>query len=134
MGKRAAFHLGTIYYNQQKYDDARRQFERFANGVKNDPILSPAAWMGVGNCYEAQGTFDKAAGAYATALNRYPKWTLADQAALSAGRCYRLKGMLAAAEAVYAKFLKANPKATSEVLNEVKMQLAYVRTAQEHKK
>jgi hypothetical protein len=42
--------------------------------------------------------------------------------------------MLAAAEAVYAKFLKANPKATSEVLNEVKMQLAYVRTAQEHKK
>jgi len=134
MGKRAAFHLGNIYYNQQKYDDARRQYEKFANGMKNDPILSPAAWMGVGNCYEVQGTFDKAAGAYATAFNRYPKWALADQAALSAGRCYRMKGMLTAAEGVYAEYLKANPKATPEVLNEVKLQLAYVRTAQQNKK
>lgn len=134
MGKRAAYHLANIYYNQQKYDDARRQYEKFANGVKNDPILSPAAWMGIGNCYEAQGAFDKAAGAYATALNRYPTWTLADQAALSAGRCYRLKGMLTAAEGVYAKYLKANPKASTEALNEVKMQLSYVRTAQQNKK
>ena len=102
--------------------------------MKNDPILSPAAWMGIGNCYEVQGAFDKAGGAYATALNRYPKWALADQAVLSAGRCYRQKGMLTAAEAVYAKFLKTNPKATTEALNEVKMQLAYVRTVQQNKK
>jgi tetratricopeptide (TPR) repeat protein len=134
MGKRGAFYLGNIYYNQQKYDDARRQFEKFATGVKNDPILSPAAWMGIGNCYEALGTFDKAAEAYATALNRYPKWALADQAALSAGRCFRLKGKYGQAEAVYAKYLKLNPKATTEILNEVKLQLAYVRTLQEQKK
>jgi TolA-binding protein len=133
LGKRASYYLGDIYYNEQKYDDARRQFERFATGVKNDPILSPAAWMGVGNCYEAQGTLDKAAEAYATAFRKYPKWALADQAALSAGRCYRQKGQLKEAEAIYSAYVKANSKAATDVLNEVKLQLAYVRTMQEVK-
>jgi TolA-binding protein len=133
LGKRGAFYLGNIYYNQQKYDDARRQYEKFATGVKNDPILSPAAWMGVGNCYEAQGTLDKAAEAYATAFSKYPKWSLADQAALSAARCFRQKGKLKDAEAVLAKYVKANPKAPNDVLNEVKLQLSYVQTMQQGK-
>jgi TolA-binding protein len=134
LGKRASYYLGNVYYNQQKYDDARRQYERFATGVKNDPILSPAAWLGVGNCYEAQGTLDKAAEAYATAFRKYPKWALADQAALSAGRCYRQKGQLKEAEAIYNAYVKVNPKAPTDALNEVKLQLAYVQTMQEVKK
>lgn len=126
LGKRASYYLGAIYCNQGKYDDARRAFEKFT-AVRNDPILSPAAWMGIGNCYEAQGNLDKAAAAYAAASSRYPKWPLADQAALSAGRCFRLRGKLGEAEAVYARYLKTHPKAPNDVLNEVKLQLAYVR-------
>jgi TolA-binding protein len=133
LGKRASYYLGEVYYNQQKYDDARRQYEKFATGVKNDPILSPAAWMGIGNCFEALGTLDKAAEAYAAAFRKYPKWALADQAVLSAGRCYRQKGQMKEAEAIYSAYVKANPKAPNDVLNEVKLQLSYVQTMQEVK-
>jgi TolA-binding protein len=90
--------------------------------------------MAIGNCFEAQGTLDKAAEAYASALRKYPKWALADQAALSAGRCYRQKGQMKEAEAIYSAYVKANPKAPNDVLNEVKLQLSYVQTMQEVKK
>jgi tetratricopeptide (TPR) repeat protein len=130
-GKRANYYLGNIYFNQKKFDDARRAFERFASSEKNDPLLSPAALMGVGNCHEELGNLDKAAEAYAAAFNNYPKWVLADQAALAAGRCLRQKNRLREAAAIYSRYLRENAKAQPDILNEVKLQLAYVKALAE---
>jgi len=128
MGLRGSYYLGGIYYSQRKFDEARRAFEKFASGERSDPLLTPAALMGVGNCYEEAGDLDRAADAYAAAYRSNPKWALADQAVLAAGRCYQQKNRLSTAADLYSHYLKANPKAPNDVLNEVKMQLAYVRT------
>jgi TolA-binding protein len=127
LGIRASYYLGSIFYVQTKFDEARRAFEKFYAGDKKDPLLSPAALMGIGNCYEEQGQLDKAAEAYASAYKKYPKWALADQAVLAAGRCWRQKNRFRDAEALYAQFLKENPKALPDVLSEIKLQLAYFR-------
>ncbi|MEO0108518.1 MAG: tetratricopeptide repeat protein [candidate division WOR-3 bacterium] len=128
MGLRANFYLGNINYNRGKFEDARRFFEKFAAGEKRDPLLSAAALMGVGNCYEELGNVGKAAEAYSAAYYRHPKWPLADQAVLAAGRTLRQANRLRQAEAIYRAYIKANPKAPSDIVNDVKMQLAYVQT------
>jgi TolA-binding protein len=128
LGLRGSYYQGCIYFQQRKFDEARRAFDKFAAGVKNDPLLTPAAHMGIGNCYEETGDLSRAADAYAGAYRSNPKWTLADQAVLAAGRCYTQKNRLSAAADLYDQYIRANPKAAPDVLNEVKIQLAYVRT------
>jgi tetratricopeptide (TPR) repeat protein len=128
LGARANYYLGNINYSRQKFEEARRYYEKFYGVDKKDPLLSPAALMGIGNCYEELGDLSKAADAYASAFNNYPKWVLADQAVLAAGRCLRQKNRFGDAAALFEKYLRANPNAASDVLTEVKMQLAYVKT------
>jgi tetratricopeptide (TPR) repeat protein len=126
MGKRANYYLGMIYYVQQKYDEARHGFETFYGGDKSDPILSPAALTGIADCYEQQGNISAAAGAFAAAYRRYPKWKLSNVVAEGAGRCYiQLKQYKQAAD-IYGRYLKDNAKLVPPpVLDEVKMHLGY---------
>lgn len=129
-GRKGSYYLGILYFHQAKYDDALREFEKFYAGTKNDPNLSPASLMAIGNCYEEQVNLDRAAAAYASTYRHYPKWKLAGQAVLAAGRCYRQKGMYGPAEALYNSYIKANPKADQDVLNQVRLELALVTTLQ----
>jgi outer membrane protein assembly factor BamD (BamD/ComL family) len=128
LGARASYYLGNINYSRGKFEEARRNFERFYSADKRDPLLSPAALMGIGNCYEELGNLDKAADAYASAYNNYSKWALADQAVLAAARCLRQKNRFRDAATILEKYIRNNPKAAADVLTEVKLQLAYMRT------
>jgi TolA-binding protein len=128
VGAKAHFYLGNIYYNTNRAPEAKKEFEVFLGRVKNDPLLSPAAQLGIGNCDEQAGDNLAAAKAYEAVQRRWPKSPLAYDAMMSAGRAYRNANVLDKAEAVYQQLLKGKPE--GEKGDMVKLELARVQTLQ----
>ena len=96
--------------------------------MKNDPLLSPAAQLGIGNCEEQSGDNLAAAQSYEAVWQRWPKSPLAFDAMMAAGRAYRNANNLAKAEAVYQELLKTKPE--GEQGEDVKVELARVQALQ----
>jgi TolA-binding protein len=124
VGAKAHFYLGDLYFNSNKTAEAKREFATFLGRVKNDPLLSPAAQMGIGNCDEQTGDNLAAAKAYEAVWRRWPKSPLAYDARMAAGRAYRNANAYDKAEAVYQELLKSKPE--GEKGEEVKVELARV--------
>jgi TolA-binding protein len=110
LGAKAHFYLGNVYYNTNRLPEAKKEFGLFLSRVKNDPLLSPAAQLGIGNCEEQAGDNAAAATSYEAVARRWPKSPLAIDAKMAAGRAYRNAGDLAKAEAVYKELLKDLPQ------------------------
>lgn len=123
-GTKARYYLGNVYYNTQRYAEAKTEFGRFLGKVKKDPLLSPAAQMGIGNCEEQLGNAPAAAEAYRAVKRRWPKSPLVFEAEMAAARAYRNGGALDKAEAVYKELLDGKP--TGENAELVKVQLAFI--------
>uniref|UniRef100_A0A7C4GB28 Tetratricopeptide repeat protein n=1 Tax=candidate division WOR-3 bacterium TaxID=2052148 RepID=A0A7C4GB28_UNCW3 len=127
-GIKAHYYLGHIYYMAQppRHEEAKRAFAKFLSKAKDDPVLSPAAQVGIGNCEEQLGNSLKAAAAYEAAYRKWPKSALAFDAMMAAGRAYRNAGALAKAEKVYQELLDRKEKPTGQQMEEIRMQLAHV--------
>jgi TolA-binding protein len=125
VGAKARYYLGNVYYNTQRYAEAKAEFSKFLGRVKKDPLLSPAAQMGIANCEEQLGNLAAAAQSYETVHKKYPKSPLAFEAMMSAARCYRNANALDKAEAVYERLLKDKPE--GEKGDDVKSGLAAVK-------
>ncbi len=110
LGAKAHFYLGNIYYHTNRLAEAKKEFATFLSRVKNDPLLSPAAQLGIGNCEEQAGDNAAAAKSYEAVRRRWPKSPLAYDAMMAAGRAYRNANDLAKAEAIYQEFLKDEPQ------------------------
>jgi len=128
VGAKAHFYLGDIYYNTNRVPEAKQEFATFLGRVKNDPLLSPAAQLGIGNCDEQAGDNMAAAKAYEAVQRRWPKSPLALDAMMAAGRAYRNANAYDKAEAVYQQLLKGKPE--GEKGEDVKVELARVQTLQ----
>jgi TolA-binding protein len=128
VGAKAHFYLGNVYYKTNRLAEARKEFAAFLSRVKNDPLLSPAAQFGIGNCQEQAGDNLAAAESYEAIWSKWPKSLLAFDAMMAAGRAYRNAGDFANAEAVYHELLKTKPE--GEKGDEVKMELARIRALQ----
>ncbi|MFO7638406.1 MAG: tetratricopeptide repeat protein [bacterium] len=128
-GVRARYYLGQIYFHNQRFDEARAEFERFLKSRPNDPILAPAALVGIADCLQETGDLLKAAEHYERAWRRYPDSPLAEEAALAAGRNFALAGALDRAERLYQTLLDKEP--TGELAENLKMHLSYVQTLKE---
>jgi len=128
VGAKAHFYLANVYYNTNRAAEAKKEFEVFLGRVKNDPLLSPAAQLGIGNCDEQTGDNLAAAKAYEAVWRRWPKSPLAYDAKMAAGRAYRNGNAYDKAEAVYQELLKGKPE--GEKGEEVKLELARVQTLQ----
>jgi len=126
LGAKSYFYLGNIYYQTQRYNEAKQAFENFYRKVRKDPLLSPAALFGVANCQEELGDLKLAGENYFKVYQRYPKSIIAFDALLAAGRCFRNIGSLDKAEEVYNIILKKNP--TGQFVEEAKTQLSFVKT------
>jgi TolA-binding protein len=124
LGVKARYYLGNVYYSTNRYNEAKQEYVKFLGRVKKDPLLSPAAQLGIANCEEQLGNNLKAAEAYELVYRKHPKAPLAFVAMMDAGRCYRSAGALDKAAAVYNQLLKDKPQ--GEKVDEVKMQLAAV--------
>jgi len=128
VGAKAHFYLANIYYNTNRTAEAKNEFATFLGRVKNDPLLTPAAELGIGNCDEQTGDNLAAAKAYEAVWRKWPKSPLAYDAMMAAGRAYRSANDLAKAEAVYEELLKGKPE--GEKGEEVKVELARVQALQ----
>ena len=110
LGAKAHFYLADIYYNTNRVPEAKKEFGLFLSRVKNDPLLSPSAQFGIGNCEEQAGDNAAAATSYQAVARRWPQSPLAFEATMAAGRAYRNAGDLAKAEALYKELLKNLPQ------------------------
>ncbi len=128
VGKKAHFYLANIYYNTNRVNEARQEFTTFLARVKKDPLLSPAAQLGIGNCEEQAGNNLAAAQAYLQVHRKYKTSPLAFDAMLAAGRCFRNANAYDKAEAVYGELLKDKPQ--GEKGEELKLELARVQALQ----
>jgi TolA-binding protein len=128
VGAKAHFYLGNVYFSGNKTAEAKREFATFLGRVKNDPLLSPAAQMGIGNCDEQAGDNMAAAKAYEAVWRRWPKSLMVFDAKMSAGRAYRNANAYDKAEALYQELLKSKPE--GEKGEEVKVELARVQALQ----
>lgn len=129
LGVKAYFYLGNIFYSTERFDEARRAFETFYKKNKKDPILSPAALLGIANASEELQELLKAGQTYEEVYKRYKKSPLAVEALFGAGRCYRNLGNYKKAEEIYETILKANP--TGELAEKAKVERSFVKTLQE---
>ncbi len=129
VGGKAHYYLGQIYYTSQRYEQAKEEFGKFLKRVGKDPVLSPGAMLGIANSEEELGSFLKAAEQYEKTYRTYPDWPLTLDAAMAAGRAYAKAGAFAKAEAVYRELLDKEP--TGDKAENLKVQLAYVKTLQE---
>lgn len=128
-GIKAHYYLGNIYYLSQppRLQEAKVEFSAFLKKAKDDPVLSPAAQMGIGNIEEQLGNALAAASAYEVVFRRWPDSPLAFEAMMAAGRCYRQAGALDRAEAVYERLLDREMRQPTGRSEDVKLQLAQVR-------
>ncbi len=126
VGVKARYYLGHIYYTSQRFEEAAREFSAFLKGDGKNPILAPAAQMGLGDVAEALGDPLKAAEEYSKVLRKYPDSPLAFEAAMAAGRAYTNAGAFDKAETVYQELLDDEPG--GEKAEKLKVQLSYVRT------
>lgn len=126
---KAQFYLGSIYYNTQRYDEARRAFSNFYNKNKKDPVLSPSALLGIANCYEELREYKKAGETYEAVAKRYKKSPFAPPALLAAARCYKNLGNYKKAKEIYEKVIKDYPLDPAK--EDAKAGLSYVTTLQE---
>ncbi|HTW92612.1 MAG TPA: tetratricopeptide repeat protein [bacterium] len=127
-GAKAHFYLANIYYNTNRLPDAKREFGVFLSRVKNDPLLSPSAQFGIGNCEEQSGNNLGAAKSYEAVWQRWPKSPLAYDAMMAAGRAYRDANDFAKAEAIYQELLTSKP--AGEKGEDVKIELARIQALQ----
>jgi len=128
VGAKAHFYLANIYFNTNRAAEAKQEFATFLGRVKNDPLLSPAAQLGIGNCDEQTGDNLAAAKAYEAVQRRWPKSPMVYDAMMAAGRAYRNANAFDKAEAVYQQLLKGKPE--GEKGEDVKLELARVQTLQ----
>ncbi|MBM3322391.1 tetratricopeptide repeat protein [candidate division WOR-3 bacterium] len=123
-GAKARYYLASVYYSTERYPEAKAEFGRFLGRVKKDPLLSPAAQLGIANCEEQLGNYAAAARSYEAVYRSYPKSPLAFDAMLAAARCYRKANQVDKAEAVYRRLLKDKPE--GEKGDDVKAGLAAI--------
>jgi TolA-binding protein len=64
--------VGSIYFNQRKYEDALKQFEDFLAKNPDDPAAA-AALANQGDCYYRLQYYDQAIGSWRTLLTRFPE-------------------------------------------------------------
>ncbi len=127
-GIKAHYYLGSIYIHSEppRVEEAKREFATFIKKSRNDPVLSPAALIGLAICEEKLGNYARAGKIYESVYRRYPKSPLGFEGMMQAGRCYRQAGMLERAEKIYEEILEKE-KPTGARADDVKMELAFIR-------
>lgn len=65
--QRGVFNLGNSIFNQNRYDEAARQYEK-AIDIIDDPQEKARAWYNLGNAHYLNGKYDQSVNAYKQAL------------------------------------------------------------------
>ena len=97
-------------FRENKFAEAKQEFENFLRTYPDHPVSSTAA-LGIAVCLDAMGKPDEALAAYQDVVNRYAGSAVASQAKLGLARLYESKGDLAQTLRIYDEL--ARPTASS---------------------
>lgn len=101
--------LAYTYFQKGEYENASSYFEKYRDDYGDDPILTSAAYSGIGACYEQQGKFLEAAQSYEKGAKKLADHFNAAQQLMDAGRCYTLANRLAEARKCYETVIEKYP-------------------------
>lgn len=87
---RGTFNLGNAIFNQNRYDEAARQYEKAIDQI-DDPKEKSKAWYNQGNAHYLNGKYDQSVNAYKRALIADPDDLQAKQNLLMALREMKLQ-------------------------------------------
>lgn len=112
-GGLATYYLANSYYQTDQYDFALEQYELYVDDYADSELLTAAAMGGRAACLEAQSKYDEAAGAYISAIAKYPDYYLRAEYMMSAARCYKMLGNTEQAKEWYDKVVAEYPESTT---------------------
>ncbi len=101
--------LAYTYFQKGEYENAITSFRKYLDDYADDPILSSAAFSGLGACFEQQGKFLEAAQSYEKGANKFADHYNAPQQFMDAGRCYKLENRVADARKCYQTVIEKYP-------------------------
>ena len=109
-GAQALLFGAESLFRENKFAEAKTQFENFLRTYSDHPVASTAAF-GIAACLEANDRTNEALTAYQDVVSRYAGSAVASQAKLGLARLYETKGDLAQALRTYDEV--ARPTASS---------------------
>ncbi len=101
--------LAYTYFQKGEYENAITYFNKYLDDYTDDPILSSAAYSGIGACFEQQGKFLEAARSYETGAEKFVEHFNAPQQLMDAARCYKLENLTADARKCYETVIQNYP-------------------------
>jgi TolA-binding protein len=101
--------LAYTYFQKGEYENAIKYFERYLDDYADDPILTSAAYSGLGASFEQQGKFLEAAQAYEKGAKKYAECYNAPQQLMDAGRCYAIENRIVEARNCYETVMEKYP-------------------------
>jgi len=100
--------IGTLYYNENKYKEARDYFLRFAENSSS--FFTPLAYQQAGISSEHLGEYKKALELYTILEKEYEDSYLIDQVYYNLGRMYQKEGNIFKAREYYKKVMSQFPQ------------------------
>ena len=115
------FLLANIYFQQNKFDLAMKNYEEFISSYSGSSILLASADAGIAACQEAQKQYAEAAEMYEKAANRSPEFPESDNYRYLAGLCWEKAGNVDKAKATFEEVV--NNSKTQKRVDDAKAQL-----------
>jgi predicted negative regulator of RcsB-dependent stress response len=104
-GARALLMAASSLFDEGKYEEARKQFERFTREYTANTLMGQAQ-LGIAASLDAQGKTNEAVTAYKNLVERHPNDSAVPQAKLSLGRIYEQQGKPEQARTQYEELLR----------------------------
>jgi tetratricopeptide (TPR) repeat protein len=104
------FLVAGYYYNNKRYDDAMKRFEKYADSSSS--VYAPLALLQAGACAEETDKYDKAFELYKKAQSKYTDSPFSDRILYDLGRMYQKKGDIVNARESFNKILTQYPKSS----------------------
>jgi TolA-binding protein/uncharacterized protein YndB with AHSA1/START domain len=104
----AAYLLGSLVQEQQRYDEAIDIYRRIAVNWPESPV-APNAQYHIGMCYEKKGDFDTACDEYVRLAYKYPDNTLVGDAMIRIGLKFFDDKKFPQSVAVFQRFIEKYP-------------------------
>jgi predicted negative regulator of RcsB-dependent stress response len=104
---RALLFAADAFFRENKYAEAKAQFENFLRDYTDHP-LAPTAGLGVAACLDSMDKTNEALAAYQDVVNRFAGTVVVAQAKLGLARLHEARNDPAAALRIYDELTRAN--------------------------
>jgi len=102
--------LGDLRFAEENFDEAIEAYRKALDRIGDDPLVTFAAYNGVGACLEEQGQYEEAATHHRSYAKAYSRSPFAPEALSDAARCFVQAGRMEEAKRTLERILRAYPE------------------------